>query len=268
MTLSNISAVVSDMDGVLWRGDVPLPGLVEFFELLRERNIPFMLATNNSSKAPTDYVAKLAKMGVANIAEGQIITSGTATAGYLRMTYPLHTVIHVLGGDGLRRVVGDAGFNLSDSEAQVVVVGIDPQLSYDKLKRAALLIRAGADFVGTNPDTSIPTPEGLAPGAGSILAALVAATERKPTIIGKPGRPMFEVALAALATAAETTLMIGDRLNTDIIGAAQVGMKTALVLTGVAEPGDVDDATVQPDFVFAGLPELVASWKTTVPPTS
>ncbi len=261
MNLSEISSVVMDMDGVLWRGNNPLPGLVPFFEMLRERQLPFVLATNNSRTSPSNYVKKLESKGVPGVKEEQIVTSGTATAGYLRTVYPEGTRIHIVGEDGLCEVLEKAGFSLALHDVQIVVAGIDFEITYDKLRRATLLIRDGAEFIGTNPDVTFPSPEGLVPGTGSILAALQAATDVKPTIIGKPNLPMFETALHQLETSPDSTLMIGDRLGTDILGAQRAGMKTALVLTGVTGRAELAESDVQPDGVYEGLSELVAEWE-------
>jgi 4-nitrophenyl phosphatase len=260
MNLSNIKAVVSDMDGVLWRGDEPLPGLVTLFQMLRTRGLPFVLATNNSMKAPSDYVAKLAKMGVADVREDQVITSSTTTVSYMKATYPAGSPVHVLGGDGLRRLLIEGGFKLDDKVAKAVVVGLDTNLTYDKLKRASFLLQAGADFIATNNDDSLPTPEGLAPGAGSIVAALRTASGKQPRVMGKPDAPMFEAALRLVGTSPADTLMIGDRLSTDITGAALLGFKTALVLTGVSTRADAEVNTIKPDAIYADLAALLDSW--------
>lgn len=259
MDFSTLNGVILDMDGVLWLGDQPLPGMQDLFEFFRSRNIGFVLATNNSAKSPADYVAKLARMGVQGVEAAQIVTSGIAAVNYLQTHYPTGTNIHVLGGDGLKALVTKAGYVLAD-DAEVVVAGIDTALTYEKLKRAAMLIRKGAVFIGTNADVTIPTPEGLAPGAGSILAALQAATDCEPIIMGKPNAPMFEAALRALNTDATHALMIGDRLQTDILGAQNVGIRAALVLTGVATEADLKTSPIQPDVVYSGLPELIAAW--------
>jgi 4-nitrophenyl phosphatase len=254
---SVIRAVVMDMDGVLWRGDEALPGLQAWFDFLRERRLPFALATNNSSKSPDAYVAKLARMGVNHVPESSIITSGTATAVYMQARYPAGVPVHVLGGSGLKQVIAAAGYPLVEAGARVVVAGIDFELTYEKLKRAALCIRAGADFIGTNPDVTYPSPEGLVPGAGSVIAALAAASERQPVIIGKPNAPIFEGALALLGTSADHTLMIGDRLSTDISGAQVVGLWTALVLTGVSTREEAGSLPKPPDGVYDDLPALL-----------
>lgn len=256
-----------DMDGVLWRGDQPLAGIHDLFAFLHARAIPFALATNNSRMTPADYVEKLAKMGVAGIEERQIVTSGTATATYVTRRYPYRSVIHVVGGDGLRKLITDAGFEITgevDPRVVAVVVGIDFALTYDKLKKASLCVRAGADFIATNTDATFPTPDGLVPGAGSIVAALQTSTGKSPISMGKPGRAMFEAALESLGISAERTLMIGDRLDTDIAGAAEVGMQTALVLTGVTSPAEAEKANIQADSTFTGLPALLAAWKAAV----
>lgn len=259
LDFSTLQAVIMDMDGVLWRGDEPLPGMQAFFAHLRERHIPFVLATNNSSKHPSDYVQKLARMGVDGIEERQIVSSATATADYLAGHYPRGSAVHVLGGGGLKTLITDVGFTLAD-EAEIVVVGIDFDVNYEKLKRAAYLIRAGADFIGTNADRTFPMPDGLAPGAGSLLALLEAATDRAPLVIGKPHAPMFEAALHVLGTDAVHTLMIGDRLDTDIAGAQRVGMRTALTLTGVSQREHLSESGVVPDAVFDDLVTLAAAW--------
>ncbi len=259
MNLSTIKAVIMDMDGVLWRGDEMLPGVDRFFEFLRTRDLPFVLASNNSSRSPADYVAKLGGMNLNGVSEGQIVTSGTVTVDYLKTHYPTEAPIHVIGGDGLKAMITAAGFGLAD-EARVVVVGIDFKLTYDKLKRAAYLIRSGADFIGTNADATFPMPDGLAPGAGSILAALRTATDRQPLVMGKPSKPMFETALHTLDAAPEITLMIGDRLDTDIEGAQVAGLKAALVYTGVTSPEILAASTIKPDGVYADLIALMSAW--------
>lgn len=259
MDFSTVQGVILDMDGVLWRGDQPLPGATALFAFFSERGVRFVAATNNSSKSPADYVAKLAQMGISGVDESQIVTSGTATVTYLQARYPAGSSVHVLGGDGLKQMVAAAGFALSD-DAPVVVAGIDFALTYQKLKQAARLIRGGADFIGTNADATFPMPDGLAPGAGSLLAALRTATDREPIIMGKPNAPMFEAALRVLGTGVGNTLMVGDRLNTDILGAQTVGLRAALVLTGVTHADDLAISAVHPDGVYNDLPALMAAW--------
>lgn len=264
MTFNEIDAVISDMDGVLWRGGEPLPGIQTLFAVLRQRDIPFVLATNNSGNHPDDYISKLANMGVPDIRAEHIITAGTATADYLQQRYEAGTRIHVVGRDGLRRVLREAGFVLADEDVAAVVVGIDFDFDYERAKRAALLIRyEGAAFIGTNPDVTFPAPEGLVPGAGSMIAMIAAAVDVAPTVIGKPEPAMFEVALQRIGSSAGRTLMIGDRLNTDIEGALQVGLRTALVLTGVTTREQAIASDTQPDDIFDALPDLLTALQAT-----
>jgi len=257
--LRQIRAIISDMDGVLWRGNEPLPGLQAFFDWLDAAQMDFVLATNNSSRAPRSYVEKLATMGIYGVAPQQILTSGSVTVSRLQADYPDGADVYVVGGAGLVQQLRQAGFRLVESGAQVVVCGIDFELSYSKLKRATLLVRRGARFIGTNPDASFPAPEGLVPGAGSILALLEVATGSAPTVMGKPARAMFDVALQRLQTSPSETLMIGDRISTDIAGAQALGIQTALVMTGVETAQSLRASAVAPDAVFAGLPELLAA---------
>ena len=169
MDFSSINGVVMDMDGVLWRGDQALPGVAPFFDLLRARGLPFALASNNSAKTPADYVAKLAARGIERCGGTADRHVGHGDDGLSETHYPAGAAVHVLGGDGLRAMVSTAGFVVSD-EARIVVAGIDFKLTYEKLKRATYLIRSGADFIGTNDDATFPMPDGLSPGAGSIIA--------------------------------------------------------------------------------------------------
>lgn len=252
-----IKAVISDMDGVLWRGSQALPGMQDFFKLLFERELDFALATNNSSRTRGDYVDKLAAMGVSGIEPRHIVTSGTATVSFLKTQYAAGARMYVVGGAGLKRMLREAGYELVDDCAEAVVCGIDFDLTYEKARTATLLIRAGARFIGTNPDPSFPAPEGLVPGAGSIIALIEAASGQRPTIIGKPERGMFDAALSQLGARPEETLMIGDRIGTDIAGAQALGIKTALVMTGVETEESLRESKAQPDLVFAGLPELI-----------
>jgi 4-nitrophenyl phosphatase len=262
LDLSAIDGIVSDMDGVLWRGDTALPGLVDLFAHVRRLDLPIALATNNSSKSQAEYVDKLRRLGVEGVAERQIVTSRTVLLDYLADRYAPGTPVHVIGSPGFAASIAAAGYRIADV-AGVVVVGIDIELSYSKLKRAALLIREGADFLGTNGDLAIPSSEGMVPGNGAILAALQAATGKAPEVMGKPAPAMYRAALRALGSSASRTLMIGDRLDTDIAGARASGLKAALVLTGATDTAQMKEAGALPDGVFGGLPDLLAAWTTT-----
>ncbi|MEZ4669116.1 MAG: HAD-IIA family hydrolase [Anaerolineae bacterium] len=261
MNLSSITAVIMDMDGVLWEGDHALPGLVPLFDFLRERKLKFALATNNATRNPAEYIAKFERLGVQGVRADQIVTSGMVTARYLQSSYPAGTAVHVLGSDGLRNILTAAGFLLTDEKVEAVVAGLDMHLTYEKLKRASLLIQNGAAFIATNEDPSLPSPEGLIPGAGSVIAALQTACGKTPFVMGKPHKPMYDIALEILDAPPNETLMIGDRLDTDIAGAIALGIPTTLVLTGASSREDVENGSIKPDSIFAGLPELLAAWE-------
>jgi 4-nitrophenyl phosphatase len=260
LDFGEIQGVVSDMDGVLWRGAEPLPGLAAFFGYLREAAIPFVLATNNSAKSEAEYVEKLAGLGVAGINAGAIVTSRRVLIDYMRARWPTGERVYAIGSDSLVAAIETAGFALSD-EARIVAVGIDRRFTYEKLAIAARLVRRGAAFLGTNPDPSLPDGEELVPGAGSLLAAIAAASGVQPIVMGKPSQQMFDTALRTVGTAPAYTLMIGDRLETDMFGAKRAGMRTALVLSGVTTQGAVADGSVRPDYTFNGLAELVEAMR-------
>ena len=262
---TNINALIIDMDGVLWHGTQPMPGLTDFFQTLDDLQIPFILATNNASLTPEQYVTKLAKMGV-TITNKQILTSGTATALYLsKQVNPTETRVFVVGEDGATQPLIDHGFTLTglyevnnDSDASkkgadIVVCGKDETLTWAKLATATLNIRAGAKFIGTNADTTLPTEHGITHGNGAILAALEVATGVSPTIIGKPEPIIYQQALALLGVDPDKTVAIGDRLETDILGAVRTGIRSIMVLTGISTEDDLKESAYQPTWVMPDI---------------
>ncbi len=263
---NNISTLIIDMDGVLWHGDQPIPGLVEFFQVLRERQIRFILATNNASQTAEQYVNKLARMGV-TVDSGEILTSAMATALYLaQRADPSSTRVFVIGEKGATEPLLKQGFTLTGIYevdkpgetgpkvgADYVVCGMDKELTWHKLATAALNINNGAIFIGTNPDTSLPTELGFTHGNGAIIAALQAATGVAPIIIGKPEPLMYQQAISILGVDPSETMAIGDRLETDILGAVRANMRSLMVLTGVSSEEDLKTSDYQPDWVMADI---------------
>jgi 4-nitrophenyl phosphatase len=250
-----------DMDGVLYRGDAGLPHVNDFLQSLDRCGIPYVLATNNSTRSPEQYVEKLAKMGVAVEAD-RILTSGQATAARMKSKYPRGTSVYVLGMRALEDAVfGDDYFIPATTNAEVVASGADFEVTYDKLRIATLAIRRGAGFIATNPDTTFPSEEGLIPGAGSILAALVAATSVEPEVIGKPSTGMLVQGATLLGTQPAETVMLGDRLDTDILAGKRAGFITLMVLTGVSTLEDLKTSDVQPDVVVPDLAPLVEYYR-------
>ncbi len=259
--LERVCAFVIDMDGVLYRGDTVLPHVNDFLGVLNTHNVPYVLATNNSTRLPEQYVEKLASMGLVVTAD-RIQTSGQATAAWVKERYPRGTTVYVLGMNALETAVyGDGYFVRAGKDAQVVVSGADFEMTYEKLRTAALAIRRGAAFVATNGDTTFPTEEGLIPGAGAILAALVAATSVTPEIIGKPSTGMLLQGAALLGSEPAHTVMLGDRLDTDILAGQRAGFITMMVLTGVSTIDEVAASDLQPNVLLQDLAPLVEYYR-------
>ena len=253
---------VFDMDGVLYRGDHQLPGVVDLINALVIRDIPYMLATNNSMATPAMYVAKLGKMGIETEPE-HILTSATATRIYLDLHLSDEAAVYVVGMPPLRDQLfnnSKKSFSDGDGDIEAVVVGLDLDFTYAKLKKANAAIRAGASFIATNADATLPTEEGLVPGAGSIIASIQTASGVKPVMIGKPEPTTLHMSAKTMGLDPTDCVMIGDRLDTDILAGARAGMLTALVLTGVSTREDIARSDVLPDLVFSDLTALLASF--------
>jgi 4-nitrophenyl phosphatase len=247
-----------DLDGVVYHGDRVIPSAPGFFRYLRDRRIPFLMTTNNSTLGPPEYVAKLARMDI-EVAESEVLGSADATAAYLKQQAPTGGRAYVIGESGLKEAIEGAGFTLAESDAQFVVVGLDRQLTYQKLTTAVRLVRGGAAFVGPNPDTTLPTDDGIIPGAGSFQAAITAASGVRPLIIGKPEPTMLQIGCQRLGLSPADTAIIGDRLDTDIVGGYRAGLRTILVLTGVSTRAEAEAVEVRPDHIFEDLPALQAA---------
>lgn len=259
LDLKAIRALVVDVDGVLWRGKQPLPGVPAFFDFLRTRQIRFVIATNNSARPASDVTARLRRMGVA-IDDDHVLTSAEASALYLSRTAPDAKRVYIVGGEGLRNALTKAGYQIVEQDADAVVVGIDFTLTYEKLKIATREIRRGAKFIGTNADNTLPVDDGVVPGAGSILAAIQTATDVTPIVIGKPEQAMFDIAVEKMGASPQVTATLGDRLDTDIEGGMRAGLVSILVMTGVTTPAILAASTIQPDLVFDGLDALREEW--------
>jgi 4-nitrophenyl phosphatase len=263
-SLAEIEALIVDMDGVLWRDRAMLPGVAEFFASLTAWGLPFVIATNNATSSASVIQDRLQTSGVA-LTEAQVITSAQAAATFLQQQVGPGTAVFVVGESGLRLAVSEAGMRIVDraDEAEVVVAGLERGLSWDSLAEATLAIRAGALFVATNTDATFPSERGLLPGAGALIAALQTASGVSPVVIGKPEPRLFLAAVDRLATPPDRTLVVGDRVETDILGARRGGLPSALVLTGVTRRQDLAQSAVQPDWVFDDLPALTAALRDT-----
>jgi len=198
-------------------------------------------------------------MGIA-VKESDILTSAQATALYLEKVAPPGARVYAIGEEGLRTALSEK-YVLTAEGADFVVVGMDSKLTYEKLRIATLSIRGGAKFIATNPDKTLPTEEGLIPGNGAILAALEAATGMAPFVVGKPEPAIFDLALAKMGVGKEGAAVIGDRLETDILGGRRAGLITILVLSGATNREGLENSSIKPDFVFEDVKQLYESWR-------
>ncbi len=259
--LKDIRALLIDIDGTLLRGHLALPGLMEFFDFMHTHQINFQVASNNATKTLSAYQQKISSFG-AQLTLDNILTSSTVTALYLQNKYPGGKV-YMIGQSGLEEALTQAGIQIiseMNGKADAVVVGGDYSLTYDKLKFASLHIQQGAEFIGTNPDLVYPTDEGLVPECGMTLVALETATLVKPIIMGKPNHFMFELGMHKMGVQPQETAMLGDRLETDIQGAKNAGMRSILVETGVDKREAILSKGIQPDLVVSDLCELISIW--------
>ncbi len=253
------------MDGVLWRDQVPLGDLGKIFQQLQINDIKYAFATNNSTKSPSEYQEKLSKFGIPSQQE-LIITSATTLATMLKEKFPQGGPVYIIGENGLREALHENNFYPGDISFIAFVGGYDRKINYEKLKNALLLLHQDVDFFYTNSDTTFPSPEGIIPGAGSILRALEAGSGKNAVLAGKPKPTMFEYAMKIINASPASTLVIGDRLDTDILGGLEAKCLTALVLTGISTQEDLESAAYKPNLVFDNLTNLIdflvqADWK-------
>ena len=258
--LSNIQSLIIDMDGVLWRDETPIGDLPDIFARIRERGLKFVFATNNGTKTPEQYIEKLAALGV-TVEPWRVITSALGVARMVKGKIPSGASIFVIGGDGVKVALREQGFQIASVDqaenAQAVVMGIDREINFAKMREATLLVRRGIPFYATNPDKTFPTPRGEIPGAGAWISVIVTATGVEPVYAGKPFPFLMEMSLERLGTKKEQTLVVGDRLETDIAAGQAVGCPTALVLSGVSTRAQAEAWKPAPSFIIQDLEALV-----------
>src|SRR5918993_1893376 len=226
-----IRSWLMDMDGVLVHEEAPIPGSAQFLGALRERGIPFLVLTNNSIYTRRDLAARLRASGL-EVPEAAIWTSALATARFLEDQRPGGSAF-VIGEAGLTTALHEAGYTLTERDPDYVVLGETRTYSFERLTRAIRLIADGARFIATNPDATGPHPDGPLPATGSVAALISRATGIDPYFVGKPNPLMMRSALNQLDAHSETTAMVGDRMDTDIVSGLEAGLETILVLTGV-----------------------------------
>ncbi|MDB5524003.1 MAG: HAD-superfamily hydrolase, subfamily [Rhizobium sp.] len=250
----DLAGVISDLDGVVYRGAEPIAEAVEVFRHWHKAGLPYRFVTNNSTKSAEEFASKLRDFGVPAQAS-DVVTSAQATAELLKARWPEGARVFVMGASSLMEAVAAAGFEISDQKADIVVVGLDRTVTYAKLKTAVRFVLNGAPLIGTNPDLLLPCEDGFEPGAGMLLTAISAASGKAPTVVGKPEPHMIETALARLGTERTRTIMIGDQLDTDIQAGRRAGLFSVLVQTGVPASSRSE---IQADLTIASLSELVA----------
>jgi HAD superfamily hydrolase (TIGR01457 family) len=253
--LEGHDCVLFDLDGVMYRGDRAIPHAAEGVGAVRAAGCAVIFMTNNSARTPQQVAATLARFGI-SAAPREVVTSALATAELLASRGG--ETAFVVGEDGIRSALADAGIRLLDGEPERVdhvVVGWDRSIDYPKLRTACLLVERGAHLVATNADPSYPAPDGLWPGAGAILAVVTTTTGAEAEVVGKPHAPLFRTALRA--SGGRRPLVVGDRVDTDIAGAAALGWDSLLVLTGISRREHLDAAAIRPTYVADDLRVLV-----------
>ena len=255
--LRAIDGYLLDMDGTIYLGDKLFPFTVPFLDCLRTLGKRRLWLTNNCSKAPDDYIAKLRGMGI-DATLDDLFTSGHATVAFLNSQKP-GARLFVLGTPSFERQLREAGFVLTADRPDYVLASFDLTLTYDKLRTACDLIQQGVPFISSHPDKVCPTETLPIPDSGAICAAITATTGVEPRYFGKPYAEMVQGAMGRLGTQPERTAMIGDRLYTDMKMAQNAGITSILVLTGETKREHLPDSPIQPDFVFESLAELTAA---------
>jgi len=250
-----IESWLTDMDGVLIHEGVPIPGADAFLKRLRDSGKPFLVLTNNSMYTQRDLHARLARMGL-DVPVEHIWTSALATAKFLDDQRPGGTA-YVIGEAGLTTALHDVGYILTDTDPDFVILGETRTYSFEAMTKAVRLINAGARFIATNPDETGPSAEGALPATGAVAALITKATGVEPYFVGKPNPLMMRAGLNAIGAHSETSAMIGDRMDTDIVSGMEAGMTTFLVLTGLTQAADVERFPYRPTNVADSIADLV-----------
>jgi NagD protein len=248
------ASFLMDMDGVLVHEERLIPGADRFIKALQGAGIPFLVLTNNSIYTPRDLAARLTRTGI-ELAPEALWTSALATAQFLDSQRPEGTAF-VVGEAGLTTALHDVGYVLNDRDPDYVVLGETRTYSFEAITRAIRLVAGGARFIATNPDVTGPSPQGLLPATGSVAALVTKATGVRPYFVGKPNPLMMRSALRAIDAHSESTVMIGDRMDTDIVAGLEAGMETVLVLTGISSRADAERFAYRPTRIVPSVADL------------
>ncbi|SHN28051.1 TIGR01457 family HAD-type hydrolase [Gracilibacillus kekensis] len=251
--MKKYSGFLIDLDGTVYKGTEKIVEAIEFVKELECKNLPYLFLTNNSTKHPSDVSEKLVDMGVPSTTE-HVFTTSMATASYIK-EQNRDAKVYPIGEEGLHMALEECGLEIVEENADVVVMGLDRDINYEKLAKGVLNIRSGASFVATNGDVALPTERGFLPGAGSLISVLSVSTGVQPKFIGKPESIIVEQALEVLGTSKEETLMVGDNYATDILAGINAGIDSLLVHTGVTTKEDLKSIEKQPTFTIDSLAE-------------
>lgn len=252
---NEIKSWLTDMDGVLVHEGHALPGAAELIKQWQDSETPFLVLTNNSIYTPRDLSARLRSIGL-DVPEDRIWTSALATANFLKSQKPDGTAF-VLGEAGMTTALHDIGYVMTDQNPDYVVLGETRNFNFDSLTRAIRLINNGARFIATNPDATGPSAEGVLPATGSVAALITKATGKEPYIVGKPNPMMFRSAMRKIGAHSESTGMIGDRMDTDVVAGIEAGLHTVLVLTGIADQAEIEKYPFRPNEILNSVADLV-----------
>jgi len=250
-----IECWLTDMDGVLVHENHPVPGAAELLQQWRDQGKPYLVLTNNSIFTPRDLSARLKAAGL-TVPEEFIWTSALATAAFLASQKPGGSAF-VIGEAGITTALHEAGYIMTESNPDYVVVGETRNYSFEAITKAIRLIGAGARFIATNPDATGPSAEGPMPATGAVAALISKATGKDPYIVGKPNPMMFRSALNKIGAHSETTGMIGDRMDTDIVAGIEAGLHTILVLTGISDEAEISKYPFRPDEILNSVADLL-----------
>ena len=253
--LQSKKAFICDMDGVIYHGNRLLPGVTEFLEWLRKEEKDFLFLTNSSERSPRELREKMSRLGL-EIGEEHFYTSALATAAFLSQQCPGGSAF-VIGETGMINALYNAGFSMNDSNPDYVVVGDTRSYSYEKIEQAVNLVLKGAKLVGANPDLTGPTEKGIAPSTGALMAPIELATGSKAYFVGKPNPLIMRHALKRLGHRREETVIIGDRMDTDIIAGIESEITTVLVLSGVTSREDLKRFAYGPRYILNGVGDIV-----------
>jgi len=254
-TLRAKKAFVCDMDGVIYHGNRLLPGVMKFLDWIKIERKEFLFLTNSSERSPRELHEKMIRLGM-QVDEVNFYTSALSTAEFLARQCPGGSAF-VIGEAGLTNALYDAGFSMNDTNPDYVVVGETRNYNYERLERAVHLVRNGAKLIGTNPDLTDPTENGVVPATGALIAPIELATGSKAYFVGKPNPLMMRHALKKLGCRREETAIVGDRMDTDIIAGIESEIETVLVLSGVTSREDLDRFAYRPRYILEGVGDIV-----------